>query len=127
MGYTLYPPDRDFANDLVDCVISAIVEFSTRGAISLVLADFRCVSTTVTRFVRTRSSLCMENEQADAGRDGQTCVARPNSQARTGTGGNSFALLNSPRAEDWQACRLMPNLLYSMISQVVVDNLTVSL
>ena len=27
----------------------------------------------------------MENEKADAGRDGRTCLARQNSQARTGT------------------------------------------
>ena len=26
------------------------------------------------------------DDQADAGRDNQTCLARPNSQARTGTG-----------------------------------------
>ena len=36
----------------------------------------------------------MENEQADAGRDGGTCVARPNSQARMGTGKYSFSLLS---------------------------------
>ena len=30
-------------------------------------------------------SLSVENEWADAGRDGRTCLARPNSQARTGT------------------------------------------
>ena len=35
--------------------------------------------------VNTRLSLSMENEQADAGRDVQTCLARPNSQARMGT------------------------------------------
>ena len=35
--------------------------------------------------VITRVSLSMENVQADAGRDGQTRLARPNSQARTGT------------------------------------------
>ena len=29
---------------------------------------------------------CVENEQADAGRDGRTCRTRPNSQARMGTG-----------------------------------------
>ena len=29
-------------------------------------------------------SLSMENKQADAGRDGRTRLARPNSQARTG-------------------------------------------
>ena len=33
-----------------------------------------------------RFSLSVENERADAGRDGRTCLARPNSQARTGTG-----------------------------------------
>ena len=36
--------------------------------------------------VSTRFSLNVENEQTDAGRDDQTCLARPNSQARTGTG-----------------------------------------
>ena len=35
----------------------------------------------------TRFSLSVENEQADAGRDGRTRLTRPNSQARTGTGG----------------------------------------
>ena len=30
--------------------------------------------------------MSVENEQADAGRDGRTCLARPNSRARTGTG-----------------------------------------
>ena len=40
--------------------------------------------------VSTRSSLRMENERGDAGRDGRTCLARPNSQARTGTGKHSF-------------------------------------
>ena len=34
----------------------------------------------------------MENEQADAGRDGQTCFMRPNSQAQTETGKNTFFL-----------------------------------
>ena len=31
-------------------------------------------------------SLSVENEQADAGRDGRARLARPNSQARTETG-----------------------------------------
>ena len=39
--------------------------------------------------VRIRLSLSAENEQADAGRDCRTCLARPNSQARTGTGKNN--------------------------------------
>ena len=36
--------------------------------------------------VSTIFSLSVENEQADAGRDGRNCLARPNSQARPGTG-----------------------------------------
>ena len=35
--------------------------------------------------ISTRFSLSVKNEQADAGRDGRTRLARPNSQARTGT------------------------------------------
>ena len=38
------------------------------------------------------------DEQADAGRDGWTRLARPNSQARTGTGECSFSLFSWPRA-----------------------------
>ena len=34
------------------------------------------------------------NEQVDAGRDCQTRLAKPNSQARTGTGKYSFSLFN---------------------------------
>ena len=37
----------------------------------------------------TRFSVSKENEQAHAGRDGQTCLARPNSKAQTGTGKTS--------------------------------------
>ena len=33
-----------------------------------------------------------DDEQADAGRDCRTRLVRPNSQARTGTGYNSFSL-----------------------------------
>ena len=36
--------------------------------------------------VSTRFSLSMEDEQADARRDGRTRLAGPDSQARTGTG-----------------------------------------
>ena len=36
--------------------------------------------------VSTRSSLNVETGQADAGRDGRTCLARPDSQAQTRTG-----------------------------------------
>ena len=38
------------------------------------------------------------DEQADAGRDYRTRLARPNSWARTGTGKYSFFLSSSPRA-----------------------------
>ena len=38
------------------------------------------------------------DEQTDAGRDGWTRLARPNSQARTGTGECSFSLFSWPRA-----------------------------
>ena len=34
-----------------------------------------------------RFSLSVEIEQAHSGQDGRSCLARPNSQARTGTGG----------------------------------------
>ena len=41
-----------------------------------------------------RFSPSMENEQADAGWDGRTRLARPNSQARTGTEKYSFSLFS---------------------------------
>ena len=41
-----------------------------------------------------RFSLGVENGQADVGRDGLTCIARPNSQARTGTGKINFPVFN---------------------------------
>ena len=43
---------------------------------------------------KTRFSLSVENLWADAGRDGRTRLARPNSQARTGTGKKSFSTLS---------------------------------
>ena len=36
----------------------------------------------------------LENEPAEAGRDSRTCLARPNSQARTGTGKYLFSLFS---------------------------------
>ena len=45
--------------------------------------------------VSIRSGLNVENEQADAGRDGRTRLAGPNSQAQTGTGKVHF-----PRSPD---------------------------
>ena len=50
---------------------------------------------------RTKFSLSVKNEQADAGRDGRTHLARPNSQARTGTGEYCFSLF-SLHEQDWQ-------------------------
>ena len=41
------------------------------------------------------------DEQADAGRDGWTRLARPNSQARTGTGGYYFPC-SADHEQDWQ-------------------------
>ena len=41
---------------------------------------------------------CVENEQAGAGRDDRTRVARPNSQARVGTGKYSFSPFSWPQA-----------------------------
>ena len=38
-----------------------------------------------------------ERERADAGRDGRTRLARPNSQARTATGEYSFSLSSRQR------------------------------
>ena len=43
--------------------------------------------------VSTRFSLSVENEQADAGQDGRTCLARSKSQTRTGAGKTYFSLL----------------------------------
>ena len=45
-----------------------------------------------------RFSLSVENEQADKGRDSRTRLARPISQARTGTGKYCFFLLSLQRA-----------------------------
>ena len=42
-----------------------------------------------------------EDEQANAGRDGRTRLARPNSQARTGTGKNTFPC-STDDEQDWQ-------------------------
>ena len=44
--------------------------------------------------VSTGFNLGMENELADAGRDGRTCDARPNSQARTEIMNCSFSLFS---------------------------------
>ena len=60
----------------------------------------------------TRFSLSLENGQADAGRDGQSRVARSFSQARTVTGENPF-FCSADYEQDWQPHRVDP---YSVIS-----------
>ena len=52
-------------------------------------------------YVSTRFSLNVENEQADARRDCRTCLARSNSQARTGTGKYYFPC-SADHEQDWQ-------------------------
>ena len=52
----------------------------------------------------------VEEEQADAGRDGRTHLVRPSSQARTGTGNKSSA----DHEQDWQPYPVDPYLLYVM-------------
>ena len=49
----------------------------------------------------TRFSLSMGNEQADAGRDGRTRLARLNSQARTGIRRYIFSC-SADHEQDWQ-------------------------
>ena len=58
----------------------------------------------------------MENDQANAGRDGRSRLARPNAQARTGAGKYSFSLNSSADHEqDWQPYPVDPSfLLYVM-------------
>ena len=50
----------------------------------------------------------MKNEEADAGRDGRTRLARPNSQARTGTGIFFFLLLKADHEQDCQLYSVDP-------------------
>ena len=59
-----------------------------------------------------RFSLGVENERADAGWDGRTCLVRPNCRARTGIEGNPFSLFLLKHEQDWQPNRVMPNPLY---------------
>ena len=64
--------------------------------------------------VSTRFSPSMENEQADAGRDGWTRLARPNSQAQTGLGEYQFSL-SADREQEWQPYPVDPVDPYSAI------------
>ena len=56
----------------------------------------------------------MENEQVDAGRDGRTGLARPNSQARTGTGEILFFSVQLTTTRIGNLIRLIHALLYVM-------------
>ena len=47
-------------------------------------------------------NLGVDNEWADDGRDGRTCIARLISQARTGTGKNPFSRSAHQYEQDWQ-------------------------
>ena len=70
---------------------------------------------------RGRLTLCIDavivyiaesmKERADAGRDGRTCLTRPNSQARTGTGKK---IIYFPVQLTGNRTRLMPDLLHVM-------------
>ena len=50
----------------------------------------------------TRFSLSVANERADAGWDGQICLARPNSQARTRVQGNINFPCSADHEQVWQ-------------------------
>ena len=66
--------------------------FTYRGTICVVLL-------TVVHFAIICTLVCSITRLGiDAGRDGWTRLARPNSQARTGTGEYSFSLFSWPRA-----------------------------
>ena len=59
-------------------------------------------------------SLNIENDQADPGRDGRTRLAKPNSQARTGTGKYSFFPVQLTTSRIGNLTRLIHNLLQVM-------------
>ena len=70
------------------------------------------------------------DEQADAGRDGWTRLARPNSQAHTGTGEYSFSLFSWPRAglatlPGWSIlCCMWSLYIHTYILLVILSKLT---
>ena len=59
-------------------------------------------------------SLKVENEQADAVRDGQTCLARPNTPAQTGTGEKKVFPVQLTMSRIGNHSRLIHTLLYVM-------------
>ena len=66
------------------------------------------------------SALSVENEQADAGRDGRTRLERPNSQTRTGTEKHFHFPCSADHEQDWQP---YPVNVYSAMYQVCVVTL----
>ena len=70
--------------------------------------------------VSTRFSQGSENGRADAGQGGRTCLARPESLARTGT--NFIFRVPADHEKDWQLYRLMPILLYVMTMLTYMTN-----
>ena len=52
---------------------------------------------------------CGQNERADAGWEGRTCLATSNSQARTGTGKNIFPFSSDHEQQNWQPYSVDPN------------------
>ena len=67
--------------------------------------------------VSTRFGVSIENEQADTRRDSQTCLAKPNSQARTGAR-KFFPVLNMNRIGN--LTQLKCTLLYVMTTHAYV-------
>ena len=57
--------------------------------------------------INTRFSLSVENERTDAGLDGRFRLARPHSQARTGTGNIHF-FSSADHEQDWQSYPVDP-------------------
>ena len=68
--------------------------------------------------VSTRFSVGVENEQADKRRDSQTCLAKPNSQARTGARKISPVQLTMNRIGN--LTQLICTLLYVMTTHAYV-------
>ena len=66
------------------------------------------IVTQLREMIKTRD-WSVENKQADAGPDGGTCLARPNSQARTETEKYGLYLpCSADHEQDWQPCTLDP-------------------
>ena len=64
-------------------------------------------------WVSARFSPDVENEQADAGWDGRSCLAIPNSRAQTRTM-KFYIPYSDDHEQDWQPNRMMPSLLKVM-------------